>query len=216
MQKDFIIVLAWPEGMTASVNKWYDKFFATNGKYRVGHSALVFVDAQKKDIYYYDFGRYHTPLGFGRARNKKTDHDVRVKTKATIKNGEIINIQEILFELKVKKSLHGDGTLYASILNNISIIKGMKYANRVVNNGLIPYGPVVLNGTNCSRFVASVMRASCPEYLINRRLKFPITLSPSPKRNVGIANSNFYKVTNSSCSFIKRSWISSYLRSIER
>ena len=47
----FIIVLAWPEGMTASVNKWYDKFFATNGKYRVGHSALVFVDAQKKDIY---------------------------------------------------------------------------------------------------------------------------------------------------------------------
>ena len=43
MQEDYIIVLAWPEGLVASAGSWYDKLFAKNGKYRVGHSALVLV-----------------------------------------------------------------------------------------------------------------------------------------------------------------------------
>ena len=32
MQNDFIIALAWPEGMVAKTDVWYDKFFAKNGK----------------------------------------------------------------------------------------------------------------------------------------------------------------------------------------
>ena len=44
MQNDFIIALAWPEGLVASTDVWYDKFFAKKGKYRVGHSAVVLVE----------------------------------------------------------------------------------------------------------------------------------------------------------------------------
>jgi len=44
MQNDFIIALAWPEGMVSACGSWYDVFFAKNKKYRVGHSALVLVE----------------------------------------------------------------------------------------------------------------------------------------------------------------------------
>ena len=44
MQSDFIITLAWPEGMVAAPGSWYDKILANKGKYRVGHSAIVLVD----------------------------------------------------------------------------------------------------------------------------------------------------------------------------
>ena len=44
---DFIIILAWPEGMVTAAGAWYDKFFSNNGKYRVGHSALALVDTEK-------------------------------------------------------------------------------------------------------------------------------------------------------------------------
>ena len=76
MQNDFIIVLAWPEGLTTAAGSWYDKILATNGKYRVGHSALVLVNSKTKKLQYFDFGRYHTPLGFGRARDSQTDPDL--------------------------------------------------------------------------------------------------------------------------------------------
>ena len=39
MQNDFIIALAWPEGMVSAAGAWYDSLFARKGKYRVGHSA---------------------------------------------------------------------------------------------------------------------------------------------------------------------------------
>ena len=42
-QKDFIIVLAWPEGMVIASGAWYDRFLSKKGKYRVGHSALILV-----------------------------------------------------------------------------------------------------------------------------------------------------------------------------
>ena len=42
---DFLIVLAWPEGMVIASGAWYDKFLSTNGKYRVGHSALALVNS---------------------------------------------------------------------------------------------------------------------------------------------------------------------------
>ena len=121
-----------------------------------------------------------------------------------------------MIEIKNNESFHGEGTLYASILNDVSFEKAYKYAKETQNKGLIPYGPFVYKGTNCSRFVASVMRSSSPTYIKNARLKFPICVSPSPKRNVGIANANFYKITENSFAEIKRNWIESYLKSIER
>ena len=216
MQKDFIIVLAWPEGMVSAAGSWYDFFFARKGKYRVGHSALAIVNSITCKLHYFDFGRYHVPNGYGRVRDVETDRDVQILTPAKIENNRIINLEEILFEIKQKESFHGEGTLYASVLNDVSFAKAYKYAKQEQQKGLIKYGPFVYNGTNCSRFVASVMRSSSQAYIKNARLKFPISVSPSPKRNVGIANANFYKVSDDFFKKIKRSWIASYFKSIER
>ena len=82
MKNDFIIALAWPEGMVAAPGSWYDKIASKNGKYRVGHSALALVDSSTSKIYYFDFGRYHTPDGFGRIRDIETDPDTGIKQKA--------------------------------------------------------------------------------------------------------------------------------------
>ena len=216
MQNDFIIALAWPEGMVSAAGAWYDSLFAKNGKYRVGHSAVVLIDRKSGRLLYFDFGRYHSPPNYGRVRDVETDSDVALKSIAKIKNNTISNLDEILLEIKNKKSCHGEGTLYASILNDVSYEKAYEYAKRIQQKGLIPYGPFVYSGTNCSRFVASVMRSASPKFIKNARLKFPFCISPSPKRNVGIANGDFYKVTEDIVEKINRSLLGSYFKSIER
>ena len=215
-KKDFLIVLAWPEGMVEAPGSWYDKIFSKNNKYRVGHSAIILVDSVMKQLHYFDFGRYHSPIGFGRIRDLETDPDVKIKIVPKIENRKISNIKDVLKEIKNNKALHGSGTLYASILNNISFKKAHTFAKREQEKGLIKYGPFIRKGSNCSRFVSAVMRNSKTSFFKNIRLKFPISLSPSPKRNVGIANSNFYKINDFECIKIKRTKIESYLKSIER
>lgn len=169
MQNDSIIVLAWPEAMVAGANSWYDKYFSSKGKYRVGHSALILVNHAKEKLFYFDNGRYHTPAGFGRVRSQETDPDIRIKSKLILKNHEINNIEEILLEVKNKKACHGKGVLYAAILHNISFEKAFLFSNQMVSKGLVPYGPFVRGGTNCSRFVAQVMRKSSSSFVTDRK-----------------------------------------------
>lgn len=216
MQKDFIIVLAWPEGMVAAAGGWYDKVLSTNGQYRVGHSALILVNTATNQLNYFDFGRYHSPFGFGRVRDLETDPDISLKSKPIISGNSIDNIMEILLEISNLKATHGHGTLYASILKNIDFNKAYEKAKEMQNMGLISYGPVVLTGTNCSRFVASIMRASKPHWLTKLRLRLPFCLSPSPKRNISIANSSYHVVNMKNYRQINKSYIKAYFSSIER
>ena len=216
MQKDFIIVLAWPEGMVEGAGAWYDKVLSTNGQYRVGHSALVLVNSRTNQLHYIDFGRYHSPFGFGRVRDLETDPDISLKSKSIILGNSIDNINEILFEISNLKATHGHGTLYASILKNIDFNKAYEKAKEIQNMGLISYGPVVLTGTNCSRFVTTIMLASNPNWFTKLRLKLPFCLSPSPKRNVSIANSSYHVVNMKNYSLINKSYIKAYFSSIER
>ena len=215
MQKDFIIVLAWPEGLVTQAGAWYDKLFASNGKYRVGHSALALVNATSNQIEYFDFGRYHTPIGYGRVRDKETDPDIKLKTIAVIRKNTIVNIEQILLEIKSLKATHGEGKMFASILYNISFKKSYAYAKSIQERGLFPYGPLVVEGTNCSRFVASVMRSANPSRYTRLRLKYPFCISPSPKRNIAIANSNYYAIDKKECRQIRKSFLKSYFSSIE-
>jgi len=215
MQKDFIIALAWPEGMVAAAGAWYDKVLSTNGKYRVGHSALILVNSANNQIKYFDFGRYHSPFGFGRVRDLETDPDILLKSKPIISDNSIDNIEEILLEISNLKATHGHGKLYASILKNIDFNKAHEKAKEIQKMGLISYGPIVLTGTNCSRFVTSIMLASKPHWITRFRLKYPFCLSPSPKRNISIANSNYYVVGVKNYRQIKKSYIKAYFTSIE-
>ena len=109
--ENFIIVLAWPEGVIFGAGSWYDSLFSKKRKYRVGHSALVLV--KKNKCLFFDFGRYHTPISKGRVRDIETDPELKIYTKPKIKNNKICNIKNILEEIKSKKSTHGEGTLYA-------------------------------------------------------------------------------------------------------
>ena len=213
---DALIVLAWPEGQTTAAGAWYDYFFAKNGKYRVGHSAIILINCKSKKLHYLDFGRYHSPEGFGRVRDQETDPDVGIPISAEIKNNKIMNIEEILLYTSNNKANHGEGTLYASVLKNINFMSSFEFAKKMQEEGMIPYGPFQINGTNCSRFVAATIRKSNLNFIKYLRLRFPICISPSPKRNVSICNNNFYVVKNNKLKKIRRNKIKAYFRSIEK
>lgn len=214
-QKDFLIALAWPEGLVTSSGAWYDFFLAKKGKYRVGHSAIVLVDSNKKKCHYFDFGRYHTPFNKGRVRDNQTDPDVTINSKVEIKQGEIKNIDKILREVSSNKATHGEGRLYASVLKKVSFKKAYKYAKKIQKKGMVLYGPFILQGTNCSRFVASTIRFANPKLVTSLRLRIPFCVTPSPKRNISIVNNNYYVVENDEVKKIKKTKIKAYFSSIE-
>ena len=216
IKKDFVIVLAWPEGMVTASDSWYDNLFSKNGKYRVGHSALILINSNTKKLHYMDFGRYHTPIGYGRVRDAETDPDVGIPFLAEIKDNKIQNIEKILKDAAYKKANHGDGALYASVLNNINFNSAYNFAKKLQNKGAIKYGPFVINGTNCSRFVSSTIQHSSPSLTTKIRLKFPYCITASPKRNVSICNRNYYYVDKKYFLRIKRNIFYGYFKSIEK
>tara|TARA_B110000495_G_scaffold138829_1_gene121846 strand:- start:580 stop:1236 length:657 start_codon:yes stop_codon:yes gene_type:complete len=216
INSDFIIVLAWPEGKTTAAGAWYDPLFATDGKYRVGHSALILINSENKELLYFDFGRYHTPIGFGRVRDKETDPDIGIPISAEIEENKITNIEEILLHTSNKEANHGEGKLYASVLKNVNFISSYKFAKKTQEKGIIPYGPFVPKGSNCSRFVSATIRNSNTNLIKNLRLRFPFSLSPCPKRNVSISNNNYYVVEKNKLEKIKRNKINGYFRGIEK
>ena len=214
MQKDFIITLAWPEGMVSAPGAWYDKIASNKGKYRVGHSAMVLINSETSKSHYFDFGRYHTPKGYGRVRDVETDADLCV-IDAEIKNGKLVNIKDILLHLSLIKATHGEGKMYASVIIGVNFANAYSVAKNIQSKGALPYGPFVRKGTNCSRFVASIIRSSGPSFIKKIRLLFPFCISPSPKRNVSISNHNYYVVANMDCIKVEKSKIKAYFSGIE-
>ena len=214
MQKDHIIMLAWPEGYVRAAGAWYDKFFSINGKYRVGHSAAVLINSKEGKAYYFDFGRYHTPQGYGRVRDEETDPDL-VLPDINIKSDKIVNLNDILVFLSKLKSTHGEGRLYASVLSDVAFFDAYNYAKKLQNKGMVKYGPFVYGGTNCSRFTASLAISSLPPFFKKIRLRFPFCISPSPKRNVSILNNIYYVVDKEKVKIISKSKLKAYFSSIE-
>ena len=106
--------------------------------------------------------------------------------------------------------------MYSSVINSVNCNAALKYAKKWQEKGAIPYGPFVRNGTNCSRFVATISRKAEPSFLKKVRLKFPFCISPSPKRNVSIANTNYYIVKEYKCEKINRSTLRAYFSGIEK
>lgn len=214
MQNDHIIMLAWPEGYVRAAGAWYDKFFSINGKYRVGHSAAVLINSKEGKAYYFDFGRYHTPQGYGRVRDEETDPDL-VLPDINIKSDKIVNLNDILVFLSKLKSTHGEGRLYASVLSDVAFFDAYNYAKKLQNKGMVKYGPFVYGGTNCSRFTASLAISSSPPFFKKIRLRFPFCISPSPKRNVSILNNTYYVVDKEKVKIISKSKLKAYFSSIE-
>jgi len=190
MHTGFIIALAWPETKCKQAGAWYDALiqfvgFGTGGYYEVGHAALVLIDDLTGKCRYFDFGRYHAPHGHGRVRGENTDHDLKMATKALLSTDkkEILNLQYILKELVSNSSTHGDGTIHAAPIR-INYSKSLSYIQRLQDQEIVPYGPFVRPGTNCSRFVCSAMKAGNPSFYQRIKLSLPPTLTPTTLWNL--------------------------------
>ncbi len=199
MKNGFIVGLAWPETRCKQAGAWYDPLmsligFNIDGYYEVGHAALLLISDDEKKCEYFDFGRYHSPHGFGRVRDQETDHDLEVHTipRVSADKLRIKNMDEILCELAQNKSCHGDGQILASY-TRINFDRAYASAKQMQREGFIAYGPLLPNGTNCSRFVNQIIRAGKPSLLEYFQLRFPFTVSPTPMTNIKSLSSATFK-----------------------
>jgi|1048.fasta_scaffold00491_8 hypothetical protein len=183
------IALAWPDTYCKQAGAWYDPIMnlagiAKNNYYKVGHAALVLINKLDGNCYYYDFGRYHAPFGSGRVRSAYTDHDLAIPLQAVFgESGQLLNLDEIMLFLTANSACHGTGAVHAGCCE-LNFEKSKKVAINMQLRSPITYGPFVWQGTNCSRFVRSVLLAGRPGLFTYLRLLIPDTISPTPLANV--------------------------------
>lgn len=201
MKNGFVVALAWPETKCKQAGAWYDGLMNLlginrGGYYQVGHAALLLISDEDQICEYFDFGRYHAPHGFGRVRDKETDHDLEIKTRVIISGDRktIENMDQILGELSGNLSCHGDGVIYASY-TRIDYDRAYARAKKMQQEDFIAYGPFKTPGTNCSRFVNRIIRAGKPSVSEILALLFPYSVSPTPMTNVrSLESKKFSKI----------------------
>lgn len=179
----FVIALAWPKAWAKQAGDGYDKLmtglgFNDGGFYRVGHAALVLVSMKDSSCHYYDFGRYHTPVGYGLVRDEETDNDLRIQTKAHIDGRRIGNLDDFLCEIESNESTHASGPMYASYVR-VNFDKAHEAAKQIQSRDFIPYGPFEDEGLNCSRFVREIILAGEPNWAHALHLEVVPTITPT-------------------------------------
>jgi len=216
----FAIAIAWPETYCKQPGYWYDRSsnllgLSENHYYKAGHAALVLINSNNKECFYFDYGRYHTPFQHGRVRSALTDHGLVIKTIPVISNNgeKIENFNNILTELQQNPECHGEGKLYASYCR-INFHKAFRKANMLQQRSPIPYGPFKYKGSNCSRFVNTSILAGKPNLKYSFMLKYFVPLTPTPLNNVNslsnkivlpkmLSNMPFYPIKISDKSILK-------------
>ena len=184
------IAIAWPETYCKQPGYWYDGLINFLGiskhhYYKVGHAALVLVNAKTGKSHYFDFGRYHSPFQHGRVRSEITDQNLKINTKVHLSEDgtAITNFEELLNELQLNNECHGDGAIHASYCS-IDFDKSYQKALQLQQIGPIPYGPFRYKGSNCSRFVNDSILAGNPHWKVKFKLNFFVPLTPTPLNNV--------------------------------
>jgi len=189
-----ILVLAYPDTIVMTAKEWYSPYMRFVGigkkKYvRAGHAALVLIDPTTGELSYYDFGRYITSEPLGRVRGKKRDRELDFPLKATIKNGTIVNLDEILQFLATHPKLtHGDGKLLASVCDAVNYEKALDHIAYLQRKGAIYYAAFKKDSCNCARFVTTTLIASVTNDRIKKALKKSMWFTPSTVGNVVLAN----------------------------
>lgn len=178
------IALAWPETNCKQTGAWYDYImkktgFNKDGYYQVGHAAVILVHPVSGNCFYFDFGRYHAPPGFGRVRDTSTDHDLRLNSKLFLQEDMSLQIDSLLEEVQSNESTHGCGPVQAGWIN-IQFDKALARAKKIQDACPKKYGPFEINGTNCSRFVADVLRAGGIPLSTSVQMFLPYIITPSP------------------------------------
>ncbi len=187
---DLVIIVAWPDATMRGDERWMMFFkklgLVKNLNFKVGHTAVILVDSQTKDLLYYDFGRYISPRGHGRARSVESDPRLRLDTKAEIDAGnKIRNLKEIIVELdSLREVTQGVGRIFFSVAEGVSIQLARQYADGLVRAGSSPYGAVARGNNNCSRFITRLLIKASQKYHFFHSIRYPETIKASPMSNV--------------------------------
>lgn len=194
---DIAIPISWPDKTALGDEKWMVFLkqigLVKNLHFKVGHAAVLLIERNSGRILYFDFGRYLSPRGYGRARSALFDPRLEIATTAQItRQGEIQNIKEILEELcKKEEATHGGGRTFFSISKRVSFAKCATYAERLVTEGPVLYGALAKDNNSCSRFVAQVLTEGMDiDDKRRRKILYPESLKASPMSNVVNAASN--------------------------
>lgn len=186
-----IIILSYPDTVVRPaywepLSGFWHKL-GVGGKHAVqaGHAALLLLEKKNPEINYFDFGRYITSYGNGRVRSKETDVELHVPLKATYKNNNLTNLEEILLWLENNpKKTHGEGRLVATINTDISFKKANKFIQNLIDKKEIPYGTFIKNGSNCARFVTDTIIHATTNKKTQKSLEKSNYFTPSPIGNV--------------------------------
>jgi hypothetical protein len=198
-----ILTLAYPETIVLHAEEWYSPYLKYLGigsetHVRAGHAALVLIHKETGELEYHDFGRYITPEPNGRVRGKDTDCELDFPLKAKIKKHTIVNLKEILEYLAVNPKLtHGDGTLYASVCQEVDYRAARNHITHMQNKHFMRYAAFINDACNCARFVTDTLIASVTNKIIKNRLIRSKWFTPSTVGNVVIADTqnSVYKVS---------------------
>lgn len=186
-----IIVMAFPDTFVKMSDEWICKFLpffglGTKDYIKAGHAAFVLIDNNSREAFYYDFGRYITPRGYGRVRNAETDAELEIPFKAIIDaHGQLQNLDEFLLWLEAHPhKTHGEGRLLASLCEAVDFERAKSFADQLQSKGSILYGAFERNGSNCSRFVTDTLLACTNDKKIRKALQFNKRFTPSTVGNV--------------------------------
>jgi hypothetical protein len=198
--KGFAVSMAWPVTLCKRPGGWYENLmhltkFSKNGYYKVGHAALTLVDGSSGQCYYFDFGRYHAPHGYGRVRDVESDMDLKISTEIVFNNQVPTNIHELYEELQQLEACHGDGKLDVGIIP-IDFESSFKRAKVIQAMDFVPYGPFIYGGTNCARFVREVVNAGSNSVPSKLAFRSCYALTPTPKWLVNVTRAFYPSVQN--------------------
>lgn len=186
---DIALILTWPDATIRGDEKWMLFFkkigIVKNLNFKVGHTGIVIIKQETGEMLFYDFGRYISPRGYGRARSKFSDPRLEIKIKAKFEDNHLINLGEITAQFEaLKPAMYGEGILYFSIARAINFELAKAYGDDCVLHGTYPYGAIARNNNNCSRFIVRMLRRSSKRYNGRHSINFPETIKASPISNV--------------------------------
>ncbi|SEK67293.1 hypothetical protein SAMN05421740_102399 [Parapedobacter koreensis] len=189
--QDLAMVIAWPDKTARGDEFWMALLkqlgIVKNLNFKVGHAAIVLINRRSGALAYYDFGRYVTPRGYGRARDAESDPRLKLFTQARFdQQGNIGNLKTVLAELEqIEYATHGGGRLLFSVISELSYAASSQFAQCIVARGPIKYGAIAQGNNSCSRFVAQVLLAGLPaRHPARIRIGLPESLKASPVSNV--------------------------------
>ncbi|MGL4993717.1 MAG: DUF6695 family protein [Bacteroidales bacterium] len=198
-----LIVMAYPEAIVRTTPSLYSDILpylgmGVPGRIRAGHACMVIVKEGSSEFEYFDFGRYITPDGYSRVRGKESDPETKVDVVARWDGKQLLNVEELLQWLyNHPEKTHGSGDLYASVSEVVNYERVKEYIDEIQKRELLPYGPFVKNGSNCSRFVTGAMYHGILDEDVQDEIELTCSFTPSVLANVEAANTyDYYYVVN--------------------